>query len=314
MRDPQCASDVLMIRPVRFIGNPQTAASNAFQSNAVLSDQEAQRLALAEFDALANALTNAGVRVHVVEDTVEPHTPDSIFPNNWVSFHADGTIVVYPMLAPNRRAERRDEILHELGSKHGFHVSRVIDLTHHEQSERFLEGTGSLVLDRVNRIAYACISPRTDLDVLGDFGQQLDYDIVSFEAHDATGIPIYHTNVVMSVGAKFAAVCSAAIRESERSAVLETLRASGHEILDLSHLHMNEFAGNMLELRTASGDSIVAMSMRGLQSLAPHEREFIESRAGSIVAVPIPTIETLGGGSVRCMLAEVGLPRRKVTE
>lgn len=278
----------------------------------MLSDEEAQRLALAEFEALAAALTQAGVGVHVVDDTLEPHTPDSIFPNNWVSLHADGTVVLYPMLAPNRRAERREEILHELGSKHGFHVSRVIDLTQHENSERFLEGTGSLVLDRVNRYAYACISPRTDLDVLGDFGQRLDYDIVSFEASDAEGFPIYHTNVLMSVGTRFAAVCSACIRETERAAVLETLRKSGRAILDLSYAQMAEFAGNMLELATVDGSTVVAMSTRALGSLTPQQRDFIETHAGRIVAVAIPTIETLGGGSVRCMLAEVHLPRRQV--
>ncbi len=310
MSDSQCASDVLMIRPVRFIGNPQTAASNAFQANAVMTDEEAQQLALAEFDAVASALSSAGVGVHIVEDTLQPHTPDSIFPNNWVSFHADGTIVLYPMLAPNRRAERREDILHELSGKHGFHTSRVIDLTHHERADQFLEGTGSLVLDRANRIAYACISPRTDLDVLGEFAQRLDYDVVSFEATDASGVPIYHTNVVMSVGERFAAVCSASIRETERAGVLETLRKTSHVILDLSHEQMNAFAGNMLELRTSNGESVVAMSTRAFESLTAKQRELLQLHAARIVAVPIPTIETLGGGSVRCMLAEVALPRK----
>ncbi len=310
MSDSQCASDVLMIRPVRFIGNPQTAASNAFQANAVMTDEEAQQLALAEFDAVASALSSAGVGVHIVEDTLQPHTPDSIFPNNWVSFHADGTIVLYPMLAPNRRAERREDILHELSGKHGFHTSRVIDLTHHERADQFLEGTGSLVLDRANRIAYACISPRTDLDVLGEFAQRLDYDVVSFEATDASGVPIYHTNVVMSVGERFAAVCSASIRETERAGVLETLRKTSHVILDLSHEQMNAFAGNMLELRTSNGEPVVAMSTRAFESLTAKQRELLQLHAARIVAVPIPTIETLGGGSVRCMLAEVALPRK----
>jgi hypothetical protein len=299
-----------MIRPVRFIGNPQTASSNAFQSDAALSAEEAQRRAVAEFDSLVAALTAAGVRVHVVEDTPEPHTPDSLFPNNWMSLHADGTVVLYPMLAPNRRVERREDILHELSTRHGFRISRVIDFTHYEQENKFLEGTGSLVLDREHRIAYACISPRTDLDVLGDFAQQLDYDVVSFEANDANGVPIYHTNVVMCVGSRFAAICSASIRESERMGVLETLRQTGHAIVDLTYEQMNEFAGNMLELRGADGAPIVAMSNRALASLTAEQRGAIEASAGRIVTAPIPTIETLGGGSVRCMLAEVGLPRR----
>jgi len=306
----QRAADVLMIRPVRFLGNPQTSATNAFQGAAALSEDAAQQSALAEFETLTAALARAGVGVHVIDDTPEPHTPDSIFPNNWVSFHADGTAVLYPMLAPNRRAERREDVLAKLTAEHGFHISRVIDLTHHERDGKFLEGTGSLVLDRVNRIAYACISPRTDLDVLGDFAQQLDYEIVAFEAADANGVPIYHTNVMMAVGERFAAVCSASIREDKRADVVEMLGRTGHAVLDLSHEQVLAFAGNMLELATASGGAIAAMSQRALDSLSPDQRSFIEQHAGPIVAVPIPTIETLGGGSARCMLAEVHLPRR----
>jgi hypothetical protein len=299
-----------MIRPVRFIGNPQTSGSNAFQRSAALTQEEAQRLALAEFDALSGALARAGVGVHIIEDTVEPHTPDSIFPNNWVSFHADGTVVLYPMLAPNRRAERRQYILEVLSSRYGFFTSRLIDLTHHEHDDKFLEGTGSLVLDRVNRIAYACVSSRTDLDVLGDFAQQLDYDVVTFEATDANGLPIYHTNVLMSVGARFAAVCPVCIREDARAGVLDTLRSTGHAIFELSYDQMQAFAGNMLELRTNSGGSIVAMSSRALESLTAEQRQSIERHAGPILAVPIPTIEALGGGSVRCMLAELNAPKK----
>src|SRR5690606_29538207 len=206
--EPQAATDVLMIRPVRFMGNPQTSASNAFQQRAAMSADEAQRLARAEFDDLAERLASAGVGVHVIEDTLDPHTPDSIFPNNWVSFHADGTVVLYPMLAPNRRAARRMDVLETLSARHGFRITRVVDLTPYERSGKYLEGTGSMVLDRSGRIAYACLSPRTDLDVLRDFAQQLDYEIVAFEAFDAGGFPIYHTNVLMCIGTRFAAVCS----------------------------------------------------------------------------------------------------------
>jgi hypothetical protein len=311
MPDSQCATDVLMIRPVRFIGNPQTSDSNVFQTRAPLSPERAQQLALAEFEALSAALSDAGVGVHIVEDTIEPHTPDSLFPNNWLSLHADGTAVLYPMLAPNRRAERREEILERLNARHGFHISRIIDLTHHEHGGKFLEGTGSLVLDRTNRVAYACISPRTDLDVLGDFAQQLDYDVVAFEAHDSNRVPIYHTNVLMAVGERFAAVCSASIRADSRVAVLKKLNATHHEILDLSFQQMQAFAGNMLELHTSHGGSIVAMSARARASLSSNEQAFIEQHAGPIVSVPIPTIEDLGGGSVRCMLAEIGVPRKR---
>jgi hypothetical protein len=310
MSDPQSAADVLMVRPVRFQGNPQTAASNAFQSRSAASP-DAQSLALAEFDGLASALSGAGVRVHAFEDTTDPHTPDSIFPNNWVSFHADGSAVLYPMMAENRRWERRLDLLEALSVRHGFRVARVIDLSHHEHDERFLEGTGSLVLDRVNRVAYACTSPRTDLDVLGDFAQQLDYDVVAFEAFDERGAPIYHTNVMMSVGTSFAAVCSASIREDERAAVIGALRSTGRTVIDLGFEQMSAFAGNLLELRSASGERVVALSQRALAALSPAQRSTLQGHADRIVAADIATIETLGGGSVRCMLAEVFLPRKK---
>jgi len=305
----QSAADVLMIRPVRFGANPETLASNSFQSQQpTLAGSAAQRAAAAEFDGLVAALRVAGVTVHVLDDTPEPHTPDALFPNNWVSFHADGSVVLYPMLAPNRRAERRNDVLEALSAAHGFRIRRVLDLTAHEARDKFLEGTGSLVLDRVHRIAYACVSPRTDLDVLGDFAQQLDYDVVAFEAVDAAGAAIYHTNVLMCIGTQFAAVCSACIREDERAAVIDALRTTGHAIVDLSMEQLASFAGNMLELRSKQGGRVVAMSTRARDSLSPQQRGLIEQHAGPIVTAPIPTIETLGGGSVRCMLAEIHLP------
>jgi hypothetical protein len=312
IEEVQNTADVLMVRPARFVGNLQTAESNRFQiTESGISDQHAQRAAVGEFDGLVAALRAAGVAVHVFDDTAEPHTPDSIFPNNWVSFHADGSVVLYPMLAENRRQERRTEFLETLSTQHGFRIARVLDLTHHESGNKFLEGTGSLVLDRVHRIAYACVSPRTDLDVLGDFAQQLDYEVVAFEAHDAGGSAIYHTNVLMSVGRGYAAVCSASIREDERAAVLDTLRTTGHTLVDLSFEQMGAFAGNMLELASTREGNVIAMSSRALEALSPSQRSLLEEHGGSIVAAPIPTIETLGGGSVRCMLAEIHLPRKK---
>src|SRR5262245_23379508 len=252
VEEPQSTADVLMIRPTRFAGNLQTQDSNVFQSRAnTLSNAQAQLAALSEFDALASALRQAGVNVHAFDDTPDPHTPDSIFPNNWVSFHADGSVVLYPMLAENRRQERREDVLEALSSRHGFRIRRVLDLTHHEGGGKFLEGTGSLVLDRVHRIAYACVSPRTDLDVLGDFAQQLDYDVVAFEACDASGVPIYHTNVLSSVGTRFAVVCSASIRADERAGVLDALRSTSHAIVDLTLEQVDAFAGNLLELQSA---------------------------------------------------------------
>ncbi len=309
--DAQSACDVMMVRPVCFAGNPQTLESNRFQiRDAAIQAPAAQAAAIVEFDGLASALRVAGVKIHVFDDTLEPHTPDSIFPNNWVSFHCDGTVVLYPMLAENRRLERREDLLEALSAAHGFRVSRVLDLTHHESGGKFLEGTGSLVLDRVHRIAYACVSQRTDLDVLGDFAQQLDYEVVAFEAEDAGGAAIYHTNVLMCVGSRFAAICSQCIRQDERAAVLDALRSTGHAILDLSLEQLANFAGNMLELSTARGELVVAMSTRARDALPAAQRALIEEHAGAIIAAPIPTIEMLGGGSVRCMLAEIHLPRK----
>lgn len=310
MPDSQTSAHVMMIRPVSFAGNVQTAASNRFQQlGGVGAADTVQQSALAEFDGLVNALRRAQVNVYVFEDTVEPHTPDSIFPNNWVSFHADGTVVLYPMLAPNRRQERRLELIEALHSSHGFHVSRTLDLTHREAEEKFLEGTGSLVLDRIRRIAYACLSPRTDMDVLGEFAQRLDYEVVAFEAFDAGGAAIYHTNVLMSVGTRFAAICSECVEPARRAAVLDMLRSGGRVVLELSFAQMNQFAGNMLELSTGSGGTVVAMSQAAHDSLTAEQRAMLANAAGPIVSSAIPTIERLGGGSVRCMIAEVHLPR-----
>ena len=264
-----------------------------------------------EFDGLVESLRAAGIQVQVINDTPEPHTPDSIFPNNWVSFHADGSVVLYPMMALNRRDERRMDVLEQLSAQ-GLKISQVIDLSHHEQSGKFLEGTGSMVLDRVNHIAYACVSPRTDLDVLGEFAQRLDYELVSFNAADASGVPVYHTNVLMCVGSRFAAVCAEVIAEQERAAVLHALRQSGHEVIELTAAQMHAFAGNMLELKTAGGELCVAMSQSAYDALTNDQRARLKYLGGSLIVAPIPTIEKEGGGSVRCMLAEIFLPPRSV--
>jgi hypothetical protein len=307
--ESQTAGAVLMVRPASFGFNLQTAASNAFQireNNA--ADGQLQRKAAMEFDALARALSDAGVIVIVGEDTPEPVKPDAIFPNNWVSFHADGTVVLYPMLAPNRRLERREELLLQVSREGGFHISRTIDLSQHEASSKFLEGTGSLVLDRTSRLAYACSSPRTHLEVLGEFAQQLDYRVVSFDACGADGTAIYHTNVMMSVGSKFAVICSASIADSAaRSTVTRLLGESGHSLLELSLQQTQCFAGNLLELRSARGP-LIAISATAWGSLDAQQRRSLESFA-QILPAAIPTIERVGGGSVRCMLAEIHLPR-----
>jgi hypothetical protein len=309
-QEPQSASAVLMVRPARFGFNPQTAPSNAFQHAADSpGGAETQRRVLGEFDALAKALRHASVDVLIAPDTPCPVKPDAIFPNNWVSFHVDGTVALYPMLAPNRRLERREDVLEQVLREGRFHVSRTVDLTHREAEGKFLEGTGSVVLDRAHRVAYASLSPRTDLDVLGEFAQLLDYELVTFEALDQAQQPVYHTNVVMAIGTHFAVVCGEAIAHSRhREAVFNKLRAAGHDIVDITQRQMLEFAGNLLELSPAGGP-IVALSTTAWGSLGPAQRRILESHA-ELVPVAIPTIERIGGGGVRCMLAELHLPKR----
>lgn len=307
--ESQLASAVLMIRPTRFHSNPLTAASNRFQGKLDASEAQQQAAALREFDMLAKVLVTAGIQVVVIDDTMEPPTPDSIFPNNWISFHGDGTVVLYPMEAANRRTERRPDIIDSLAREHAFHVSRIIDLTAHEQHGQYLEGTGSLVLDRTHRVAYACLSSRTDLDVLGDFAQQLDYEVMAFDAVDRDGIPVYHTNVLMSVGESLAVICDESIaRDEQREAVLRSLRDTGHDVVSLTCEQMEAFAGNMLELRTESGSRLFAMSVRARRSLTDDQLAMIDAK-GEIVSAPIDCIEDSSGGSVRCMLAEIHLPQ-----
>jgi hypothetical protein len=304
MPEPQSAPAVLMVRPASFGFNPQTAESNVFQHAVTPLEDEVS----VEFDAVAAALRGAGIEVLIAADTAAPPKPDAIFPNNWVSFHHDGTIALYPLLAPNRRAERREDILEFVLREGGFRASRSVDFSHHEAQGKFLEGTGSLVLDRAHRVAYACSSPRTDLDVLGDFAQQLDYEVVSFDALDAAGTPLYHTNVLMAVGSRFAVVCAEALpNEGHRTAVLARLQSSGHEIIAITHAQMRKFAGNVLELAAPDGPLLV-LSRTAFGSLNPSQLTRLEAHA-TLLPVALPHIETVGGGGVRCMLAEIHLPK-----
>ena len=310
-KEPQSAAAVLMVRPARFGFNPQTAASNVFQENTLPQGADAAAIhgaSLAEFDTLAEGLVRAGVQVVVAHDTVHPAKPDAIFPNNWVSFHCDGTVVLYPMMAPNRRLERRDEVLSEVAAAGAFRITRTVDLCHREELGQYLEGTGSLVLDRPRHLAYANISPRTDLDALGEFAQQLDYELVTFESVDR-GKPIYHTNVMMAIGEGFAVLCAESIVETRsRDAVRATLVAGGREIVEISLGQMQAFAGNVLEL-APPGSRVIALSTTAWGSLGAHQRRTLEKH-GNVLAAEIPVIERFGGGGVRCMLAEVHLPPR----
>lgn len=312
-KESQLASAVLMIRPTRFASNPLTAASNRFQGKSDKSPDQQNDSAQQEFDAMAAALRDAGIQVVIVEDTAEPHTPDSVFPNNWVSFHADGRVVLYAMEAENRRSERRPDILQLLVSEKGFVIREVIDLSAHEAVGHFLEGTGSLVLDRVNHVAYACLSSRTQLDPLGDFAQRMDYEVLAFDAVDRDGVPIYHTNVLMNVGEDIAVICADAIvREDQRAAVIKSLTDSGRELLFLSFDQLEAFAGNMLELRNLNGDRLLAMSQQAHDSLDDAQLALLQANGG-IVTADISTIEASAGGSVRCMLAEIHLPESQPT-
>ena len=300
-----------MIRPTRFESNPLTAESNRFQGKTSATPAEQHVAALKEFDSLVIFLRDHGIEVIVVDDTDEPHTPDSIFPNNWVSFHADGRVVLYPMEAENRRTERRTDIVQNLDTEHDFHVSELVDLSHHEANGHYLEGTGSMVLDRVNRIAYACLSSRTQLDALGDFAQRMDYEVVAFDAVDRDGVPIYHTNVLMNIGEQVAVVCGEAISSDEqREAVLERISATGHSVVSLNFDQLDAFAGNMLELRTSAGERLIAMSQQARESLDDSQLAVLEAN-GKVLSVPIENIESSAGGSVRCMLAEIHLPHRE---
>jgi hypothetical protein len=276
-----------------------------------VADPAAEQAAAAvEFEGVVDALSAAGVEVVVVDDSASPPTPDSIFPNNWVSFHADGTVVLYPMMAPCRRRERRRDVLEHLSHELGFRIDRVVDLSGHEADGRFLEGTGSMVLDRVNRVAYACLSARTDVEVLAEAARVLDYEPVAFVAVDANGMPVYHTNVLMCLGADFAVLCEEAISDAaQRAAVHRRLEETGHAVIPIRLEQMCGFAGNMLELAGPGGERLLALSARALETLDEAQRAALEARCRLVVA-PIAAIEEGGGGSVRCMLAEVHLPRK----
>jgi len=305
----QTTSHILMIRPVRFAFNEQTAASNAFQDPTALEAAEAaQAKALREFDAMADNLRGLGIDVIVIEDTPEPHTPDAIFPNNWISFHqhGDGTVYLYPMQAPNRRLERRSDIIELL--KRRFRISKVVDLSAYEAENKFLEGTGSMVLDRDYRIAYACLSPRTDAELLAEFAGKMDYRVVAFHATDEQQKPIYHTNVIMCIGERFAVICLDCItNEKERSHVKQTLTETNKEIIEISIDQVYRFAGNMLQLRTQSGEGLLVMSSQAYYALQPDQLRRLEKYT-QITYSDLLTIERNGGGSARCMIAEIHLP------
>ena len=294
-----------MIRPARFGYNEQTADNNAFQRRSVESNDTIRFRAVQEFDAFVEKLRRHGIDVLVVQDSPEPHTPDSIFPNNWVSFHRDGSVVLYPMFAENRRLERKQEVLAVIKSR--FLVRREIDFSVHEANGRFLEGTGSFVLDRENRLAYACRSPRTDEQLFRDFCEQLDYRAIIFDAVDRNGIAIYHTNVMMCIADRYVVINLEAIVSADLISVTESLQRSGKIIVSINHEQMAAFAGNMLQVKNKHGVHYLVMSSQAFGSLQPQQMNLLES-FNPILHSPLHTIEQIGGGSARCMMAEVYLP------
>ncbi len=298
----------MMIRPAAFDYNPQTAASNRMQAARAPDSRGAAALALAEFDAAVLALRGAGVRVCVVEDEPLPPKPDAVFPNNWVSWHDDGTVVLYPMEAANRRLERRRDILESVAAQCGYRIARVLDLSGFEAQGRYLEGTGSLVLDHVGRLAFACRSSRTDGTLVRHWADSLGYQPVLFGAVDAAGAPYYHTNVMLSIGARVAVVAADAIAPQDRERVLGALAEGGREIIAIDRAAVAAFGGNLLELRGAGDRRVYALSARAERCLPQAARGRLAAGTDVLLPLEIPTIERLGGGSVRCMLAEVFSP------
>jgi hypothetical protein len=308
----QTTSSVLMIRPVAFTFNKETASSNAFQYHASnFTEKEIQQKALFEFENFVENLTAAGVEVVAVDDTSKPHTPDSIAPNNWITTHHDGTVVLYPMQAENRRLERRKDILDILQKKFKFTIKEVVDLSSYEKKGKYLEGTGSIVFDHPNKLAYANISPRTSEVVLKDLCQKIKYDYFIFHASDEKGVPIYHTNVMMSLGEKVAIVCLESLKEtSQRNELEKRLKKSGREILNLNFQQIAFFTANMLQLHNHKKEAVFAMSHQGYCGFT-QEQAGILAKYGKVVSSPMPAFERIGGGSARCMLAEIFLPKKK---
>lgn len=304
----QTTSKILMVRPARFAFNKETAQNNYFQQIPETSDLDSEQAniaenALREFDAFVNLLKANDVDVTVVQDTPEPYTPDSIFPNNWFSSHLSGELVLYPMFAPNRRLERKSNVINLL--KRNMNHRKVVDLTFWENENEFLEGTGSMIFDRRKKIAYCCRSPRTSEKVLADFCSKMNYQPVLFSAVDKNDNQIYHTNVMMSVGLQVAVVCLESIKdESEQKKVISQLTSTGKIIVEISLDQVSQFAGNMLEVKSRNGNPLMVMSSSAYNSLTTNQEKII-STYSKIITTDLYTIEKNGGGSARCMIAEI---------
>lgn len=306
-KELQYSDTILMIRPAHFGFNPETAENNVFQNQETqLSKEQIERLAQAEFDNMVEVLRAKEINVIVIEDTVSPVKTDAIFPNNWFSTHADGHTFLYPMFSPNRRLERREDIIDAL--EESYQVCRDQSFLAYEEKQQYLEGTGSMILDRVNKIIYACYSERTHKDVLEAFGKKLGYKVVGFRANDENGVPYYHTNVIMTLGEHVAIICTESIEDmGEKSNVLKNLNASNKQIVEISRDQVLQFAGNMLEVKGSSKLPFMIMSEAAYHSLTKNQLHIIK-KYNKIVYLPLSTIEKFGGGSARCMMAEIFLP------
>ncbi|WP_088341950.1 citrulline utilization hydrolase CtlX [Robiginitalea sediminis] len=306
----QITNTILMIRPVHFRMNEQTAVNNYFQEDLDIRNSEINTRAQEEFDGFVARLREAGVHVITIDDRVETDTPDSIFPNNWVSFHENASVVVYPMFAENRRRERREDVF-DLLEAEGFRIDQIVDYTAAEAEGYFLEGTGSIIMDRVHQKAYCALSDRADEDLFIEFCEDFEVFPVIFTAYqsvDGERKPIYHTNVMMCLGEAFAVICLDAIDDrKERKNVMDHLKADGKEVVAITEAQMHAFAGNMLQVLGRDGERLLAMSSSAYHSLTPEQVATLEKHA-RIVHSPLDTIEACGGGSARCMMAEVFLP------
>lgn len=306
----QTTDTVLMIEPIAFGYNAETAKNNYFQVEQTGSDIQSK--ALAEFNTFVGKLRDKGINVITIKDTLDPHTPDSIFPNNWVSFHKDGKVVLYPMFASNRRVERREDIIESIKDQ-GFEVTEIDDWSFSETQGHFLEGTGSMIFDHDNKIAYGSVSLRLDENLFREFCEKYGFTPVVFHSYQTVGterLPIYHTNVMMCVADKFVVICLDCIDdELEREKVIETIKNSGKEIIEISEDQMQQFAGNMLQIQNKEGEKFLIMSETAYRSLVPGQVAAIEKYC-EIIYSDLTTIEVNGGGSARCMLAEVFLPKK----
>jgi hypothetical protein len=309
----QTTNTILMIRPINFRMNEQTAVNNYYQK--VLDNLLPETVnvkAQNEFDRFVEKLEQVGVQVIVVNDTKETDTPDSIFPNNWISFHQNGTVGLYPMFAENRRLERREDIFEILETK-GFVIKDIVDYTSAEEESVFLEGTGSLLLDRVHKKAYCALSPRADEDQFIEFCEDFDYMPIWFTANQTVNgkrVPIYHTNVMMCLGETFAVICLASIDDKkERKNVIQHLKENGKEIIDITEAQVNCFAGNMLQVKGVDNQLYLVMSQSAYDSLTNSQLEAFKKHNKAIVSSSLDTIEACGGGSARCMMAEIFLPK-----